>query len=154
MEVGYKNWRRIQELNARRIKRSLIIDISSIKTVDNEIFASLNEVKGIKPFLDEFVMSPEYRESTGIDVTNLMLFRNYIRWFLLKQERIRTDLNISARLLQPVESGMPLEIYAFTSETTFLKYEEFQAQLIEHIIASSRHFKIVLFQKRFEGIAS
>ncbi len=154
MEVGYKNWRRIQELNARRIKRSLIIDISSIKTVDNEIFASLNEVKGIKPFLDEFVMSPEYRESTGIDVTNLMLFRNYIRWFLLKQERIRTDLNISARLLQPIESGMPLEIYAFTSETTFLKYEDFQAQLIEHIIASSRHFKIVLFQKRFEGIAS
>jgi len=47
MEVGYKNWRRIQELNARRIKRSLCIDTSCVKEVDPELFAKLNEKKGI-----------------------------------------------------------------------------------------------------------
>jgi len=152
MEVGYKNWRRIQELNARRIKRSLIIDVSSVRAVDTEILAALNEKEGIKPFLDEFLMSDAYLSSKDIDVTNLMLFRNYTRWFLMRQEKIRGDLNVSARLLQPVESGIPLEIYAFTSETTFLKYEDFQAQILEHIIASSHYFKIVLYQKQSGSI--
>lgn len=147
MEVGYKNWRRIQELNARRIKRSLFIDTSSVREVDPELFAKLNEKKGIHEFLEEFILSTEYTSSKEIDVTNLMLFRKYIRWFLLRQEKIRGDLQISARLLQPVESGIPMEIYAFTSETTFMQYEDLQAQIMEHIIASARYFDVVIYQK-------
>lgn len=152
MEVGYKNWRRIQELNARRIKRSLFIDTSSVRETDQAIFSKLNEKKGIHEFLEEFLLSTDFTNSKGIDVTNLMLFRKYIRWFLLRQEKIRGDLQISARLLQPVESGIPLEIYAFTSETTFMLYEDLQAQIMEHIIASARYFDVVIYQKESGGV--
>ncbi len=151
MEVGYKNWRRIQELNARRIKRSLFIDTSSVREVDPELFTKLNEKKGIHEFLEEFLLSAEYTNSKEIDVTNLMLFRKYIAWFLRRQEKIRGDLQISARLLQPVESGIPMEIYAFTSETTFMLYEDVQAQIMEHIIASARYFGVVIYQKQSGG---
>ncbi len=152
MEVGYKNWRRIQELNARRIKRSFFIDTSSVKEVDTALFSKLNEKKGVHEFLEEFLMSDEYTGSKEIDVTNLMLFRKYIRWFLLRQGKIRGDLQISARLLQPVEQGIPLEIYAFTSETTFMQYEEFQARIMEHIIAAARYFDVVIYQKQAGGV--
>jgi len=80
-----------------------------------------------------------------------MLFRKYIAWFLRRQEKIRGDLQISARLLQPVESGIPMEIYAFTSETTFMLYEDVQAQIMEHIIASARYFGVVIYQKQSGG---
>ncbi len=151
MEVGYKNWRRIQELNARRIKRSLFIDTSSVREVDQELFAKLNEKKGIHEFLEEFLLGEEYTNSKDIDVTNLMLFRKYIAWFLRRQGKIRGDLQISARLLQPVESGIPMEIYAFTSETTFMQYEDVQAQIMEHIIASAKYFGVVIYQKQSGG---
>lgn len=152
MEVGYKNWRGIQELNARRIKRSVIIDSSSIKSVDVVSLEKLKEKPALKEFVEEFLKSDDYKNSIQMDVTNLMLFRHYIRWFLNRQEKIRSDLNISARLLQPVESGFPLEIYAFTSETTFAKYEDFQSRLLEHIVAFSRYFDLVIFQKTFTGV--
>ncbi len=152
MEVGYKNWRRIQELNARRIKRSIVIDSSSIKTVDDQLLEKIRSKPILTEFIEEFLESDNFKNSIEVDVTNLMLFRHYIRWFLNRQEKIRSDLNISARLLQPVESGFPLEIYAFTSETTFAKYEDLQAQLMEHIVAFSHYFDIVVFQKSFTGV--
>jgi miniconductance mechanosensitive channel len=123
------------------------VDPSSIKSIDEELLSKLREKPQIKSFLEEFMESEEYKSSIEIDVTNLMLFRFYIRYFLLKQEKIRGDLNVSARLLQPIESGFPLEIYAFTTETTFSKYENFQAQIFEHIVAFSHYFDIRLFQK-------
>jgi miniconductance mechanosensitive channel len=152
MEVGYKNWRRIQELNARRIKRSVIIDSSSIKSLDEVLITKLKAKPALKNFVEEFLESDDYKNSIEVDVTNLMLFRHYIRWFLLRQEKIRSDLNISARLLQPVYSGFPLEIYAFTSETTFAKYEDLQAQLMEHLVAISHYFEILIFQKSVSGV--
>jgi miniconductance mechanosensitive channel len=50
------------------------------------------------------------------------------------------------RQLQPNASGIPIEIYAFTLETGFIRYEKVQSDIFDHILAIVPQFDLRVFQ--------
>ncbi|MFB0515366.1 MAG: hypothetical protein ACETWG_02030 [Candidatus Neomarinimicrobiota bacterium] len=67
-------------------------------------------------------------------------------------------LRILLRQLPPEPSGLPIEIYTFTSDTRWGNYEAIQADIFDHILAVVSEFELRVLQepagKDFDKIAS
>jgi miniconductance mechanosensitive channel len=50
------------------------------------------------------------------------------------------------RQLPPGPTGLPLEIYVFTNDTAWAKYEAIQADIFDHILAVVPEFDLRVFQ--------
>lgn len=61
---------------------------------------------------------------------------------------MKTDANMvyMVRELAPTPEGIPLELYFFTSLTSWKPYEHFQAQVIDHVLASVHRFGLRIYQ--------
>lgn len=131
---SFQNWRGMEESGGRRIKRSIYIDMTSVK------FCSEEEMKiyGDKKWLD--YVNKEER------TTNLTVLRSYIEKYLTNNKNINNGLTIMVRQLQPTAEGLPLEIYCFSSVKSFKPYEGVQADIFDHIIAMIPEFGLRVFQ--------
>jgi miniconductance mechanosensitive channel len=152
---SFKNWRGMSESGGRRIKRSLFIDVSSIRFLDEA------EVENFKRFalLREYVENKEdeltrYNEKVGDTsnenlrrLTNLGTFRAYVLSFLRNHPSIHQDLTLLVRQLQPGPHGLPLEIYAFTNVTDWNSYEAIQADIFDHLLAIIDEFGLRIYQQ-------
>ncbi|TDT52034.1 mechanosensitive ion channel family protein [Fonticella tunisiensis] len=153
---SFKNWRGMQEAGGRLIKRSIYIDITSVRFCSDEMLEKLKGIKYLKEHIEikatemeksEMKASPEDNVEDFRLMTNLGLFRVYITSFLKNHPGIRQDMTLMVRPLMPVESGIPLEIYAFSAETSWESYEAVQSDIIEHILSVVPEFGLRIFQK-------
>jgi miniconductance mechanosensitive channel len=157
VETSYKNWRGIEEVGGRRIKRSLYIDLMSINFCDREMLERLmkidlvheyvkNQLSTIDQFLNEkgdLVDSP----LDGPQVTNMSVFRAYIQAYLRHHPDLHQEkLVLLVRELAPGQTGLPVEIYAFTKTVDWIKYESIQADIFDHLLAAASHFDLRVFQ--------
>jgi miniconductance mechanosensitive channel len=154
---SYKNWRGMQESGGRRIKRSLLIDQTSVR------FLSEDERDRMRRFLliDDYlaVKAAEMADwnaklvEAGRDPvnmrrsTNIGAFRAYVQSYLERHPRIRNDMTQLVRQLQPTEAGLPLEIYCFTATVAWAEYEAIQADIFDHLLAILPEFGLRLFQQ-------
>jgi miniconductance mechanosensitive channel len=84
----------------------------------------------------------------GPQVTNMEIFRKYVRLYLESREDIhREGLTLLVRDLAPSDKGLPIEVYAFTKTTAWEKYEMIQAEIFNHLIAAAGFFDLRLFQQ-------
>jgi miniconductance mechanosensitive channel len=83
----------------------------------------------------------------GRRITNVGTFRAYIIAYLENHPQINQSLTLLVRQLAPSESGLPIEIYAFSSEKDWNKYEEIQADIFDHLFAVAKEFDLRVFQK-------
>ena len=153
---GVKNWRGMQESGGRRIKRSIKIDIKTIKFCEDQFLNKLNKVSALRPYLESTL--PSIRQSkeqsddasiplNGRNLTNIGLFRNYIENFLKANDRIHQDgFTFLVRQLEPKETGLPLELYVFTKTTKWIEYEKIQADIFDHLLAALPIFELQAFQ--------
>ncbi len=153
---SYRNWRGMQESGGRRIKRSLLIDQTSAR------FLTEAERERMRRFLliDDYLAdkSAEMADwnaklvEAGRDPvnmrrsTNIGAFRAYVQNYLENHPRIRQDMTLLVRQMQPTETGLPLEIYAFTATTAWAEYEAIQADIFDHLLAILPEFDLRLFQ--------
>ncbi len=79
-------------------------------------------------------------------LTNLTLFRHYLMHYLAERPDIIKEMYIVARTLKPSPSGIPLEIYCFTSSTLWKDYENTQSAIFEYITAVAGQFSLRLYQ--------
>ena len=133
--------------SGRRIKRSIYIDLKSICFIENE---KLDQFKKIDP-LEKFInmKDNEAKDSSmesGKRMTNIGLFRKYMEFYLQNHAKIRKDMTLVVRHRQPTENGLPVEIYAFTSETGLRAYEEIQSEVFDHILSILPEFGLRVFQ--------
>ena len=152
---SFKNWRGMSMSGGRRIKRSLFIDVSSIRFLDDA------EVESFKRFalLRAYVENKEaelarYNERVGETsnenlrrLTNIGTFRAYVVSYLRNHPKIHEGLTLLVRQLQPGPQGLPLEIYAFTNDTNWAAYESIQADIFDHLIAIIGDFGLRVFQQ-------
>ncbi len=132
----FKNWRGMQESGGRRIKRAVFIDMTTVHFVSAEQLARYTQI-----------WDGTSTVSNGdLPLTNLTLFRAYLIHYLKYHPRIRQDMTAVVRLLEPSEKGLPIEIYAFTSETALSDYEDVQADIFDHIVAKVPAFDLKVFQ--------
>ena len=124
---SFKNWRGMQESGGRRIKRSLNIDMNSIRLVDD---AFREQIDTAIPLHDYIRVS-----SLPDPVTNLGLFRRYAEGYLKQHEKINRDLTLMVRELQPMNHGLPIEFYCFSEDKRWISYEHLQAEIMDHLLA-------------------
>ena len=154
---SYKNWRGMQESGGRRIKRSLLIDQTSVRFLTEEERERMRRFLLIDDYLalkaEELARWNAQLVETGRDpvntrrATNIGTFRAYVQHYLENHPRIRQDMTLLARQLQPTEAGLPLEIYCFTSTVAWAEYEAIQADVFDHLLAILPEFGLRLFQQ-------
>lgn len=153
---SYRNWRGMQDSGGRRIKRSLLIDQTSAR------FLTETERERMRRFLliDDYLAdkSAEMADwnaklvEAGRDPvnmrrsTNIGAFRAYVQNYLENHPRIRQDMTLLVRQMQPTDTGLPLEIYAFTATVAWAEYESIQADIFDHLLAILPEFDLRLFQ--------
>ena len=154
---SFKNWRNMYHTGARRIKRTLIIDISSIDFYSLEKVDFLASTNLLKTYLTDKKQKIEIENKTlnqeshlnKIDtrqLTNIGTFRAYIEMYLNQNPNIRNDLTCMVRQLSATSSGLPLELYCFANTTDWVEYEAIQADVFDHLFAIAPHFDLRIFQ--------
>ena len=51
------------------------------------------------------------------------------------------------RQLAPTEYGIPIQIYAFSANKEWIKYEDIQSDIFDHIFAVVSMFDLKIYQK-------
>ncbi|MGE0078922.1 MAG: mechanosensitive ion channel family protein [Bacteroidales bacterium] len=149
---SYKNWRGMKESGGRRIVKSLFIDYKTVKFCTPELLQKMKDF----PFIDEKVKAyleknSDYKTDAALlnggMPTNLTLFREYIENYLLSQPEVNPSLDMIIRIKQPIEYGIPLEIYFFVNEKRWAFYEKIQSNMLEHFMAVIPMFELKVFQR-------
>ncbi len=153
---SFKNWRGMFETGGRRIKRSLFIDMRTVRFADEALLADWQKIRLLKPYLTEKLTEiADENQRRGDDLgvlgngrrlTNLGTFRAYCVAYLRSNPRIHQDMTFLVRQLQPTEHGVPLEIYVFTNDTRWAIYEGIQADIFDHFLAIIDQFGLRVFQ--------
>jgi len=156
LEHSFKNWRGMQQSGGRRIKRSILIDLSTVRfltpeEVDRfERFALLRDyIREKKRELEEHNRRHATDPSIPVNVrrlTNIGTLRAYIDRYLRQHPGIHQGMTLMVRQLQPTEQGLPLEIYVFTNDVRWVNYEAIQSDIFDHILAAVPHFGLRIFQ--------
>lgn len=152
---SFKNWRGMEESDGRRIKRSVAVQLDSVKFADKSLLDKLSKVK----LLSDFVLQRQeeikkYNEENGLDEsqlnarkqTNLGLFRRYLEYYLQNHEGVNTKMTLMVRQLSPNEVGVPIELYCFTKSKEWIKYEVVMADIFDHIFAVVKEFDLTIFE--------
>lgn len=154
---SFKNWRGMSDGEGRRIKRSLHIDMSSVRFCDEEMLARLRKVQ----LLDEYIADKQkelddYNKEHNVSdaslvngrrLTNLGTFRAYIVAYLKAHPLIHQKMTFLVRQLAPTTEGVPIEMYVFSADKNWVNYEGIQSDLFDHILAVVPEFDLKVFQK-------
>ncbi|WP_207263170.1 mechanosensitive ion channel domain-containing protein [Desulfovibrio sp. Huiquan2017] len=158
LDTPFKNWESMTQSGGRRIKRAIMIDQSSISFATPELKERLKKVQDLAPF-----MALRQKEidaanaASGADpssplngrrMTNIGLFRHYALEYLRSHPKIRQDMTLLVRQLQPhADDGLPLEIYCFTSETAWALHEDIKSDIMDHLLAALPEFGLRAYQR-------
>ena len=140
----FKNWQGMFSSGGRRIARYVEIDINTVKFCTEELLERVGKLEVMREYIDSL---PEPRLQT----TNLELLRVYIERYMEAQPWLNREMLHMVRQLQSSDTGVPLQVYAFTATTVWVEYERIQAALFEHIMAIVPLFEIKIFQRPSGG---
>jgi len=157
VQDSFVNWRGMSESGARRIKRNIHIDITTIRHLDEGLMDALKEIDLIAAFMNKRQGEID-NDNAGKDMkgasllngrrqTNIGLYRKYIEFYLSNHSGINNDFTLMVRQLQPTTEGIPIEVYCFTATTEWAVYEGIMSDIFDHLYAATRHFDLALYQK-------
>ena len=146
---SFQNWRGMSDSGYRLISRSVYIDTDSVVPATDEIIQNVSTLPGMDKFLSRVKESGQFYDPAlacvnGSTATNLGLLRAYMCSYLLAPPLIGTDQQILVRIMTPEPSGMPLQIYCYTT-TAWTAYEAVQSEIFEHLAAVAPKFGIRIF---------
>lgn len=152
----FKNWRGMQEVGGRRIKRSIVLDQQTVHFLSDDERQQLDRFNLLKRYLaDKQQDITEWNaqlEDIGKDpvntrrVTNIGCFRAYVLMYLQNHPHIRSDLTLMSRQLNPTPEGIPIEVYCFTDTVIWPEYENIQSDIFDHLLAILPEFGLQVFQ--------
>lgn len=153
---SFKNWRGMFNSKGRRIKRHVLIKANSIRFLQESELTELKKIQLVSNYIDQRQEEiKKYNLTHNIDkalsingrnLTNFGLFRKYINQYLEQHPGLNKDMIMMCRQLQSNEFGVPLEIYAFSNDKTWINYEYIMADIFDHIIASVVYFDLEIYE--------
>ena len=156
IDSSFKNWRGMTDSGGRRIKRAIYIDISTIRFWDEELLRRFQKFDLLQDYLESKLKEVDNSNQTvaanldqivkGRLFTNIGTFRAYIKAFLKNHSDIHDKMTFLIRQLPPGEKGLPMEIYVFTKDTDWVRYESIQSDIFDHLMAIVSEFDLKVFQ--------
>lgn len=153
---SFINWRGMSESGGRRIKRSILIKVSSIKFLDDEQLTKLKQIERISSFITKRKEEIEKENKdkgvnkklllNGRNMTNIGLYRRYALAYLKDHPQISQDLTVMVRQLAPSPEGVPLEIYVFVKDKVWVNYEKIMSDIFDHLLAAIPTFDLECFE--------
>ncbi len=153
---SYRNYRHMFESGARRIKRTLRLDATSVRFLQDDEIQGLMRFRLLHDYLAEKQAEVQRSNSslTQADntpanrrrLTNIGTFRAYGIAYLKAHPEIHHDLLLNARMMEPDSQGIPVEIYCFTNLTAWMDYERIQGDIFDHLLAILPEMGLRLYQ--------
>ena len=154
---SFTNWRGMENSGGRRIARSFVIDIDTIKFCTPEMLERFKKFQLVSQYItDKENEIIEYNKQNSIDDSNLVngrrqtnigIFRAYLNAYLANCPYINKDMTFMVRQLAPTEYGVPIQIYAFSSNKAWISYENIQSDIFDHVFAVVSMFDLKIYQK-------
>lgn len=154
---SFTNWRGMETSGGRRIARSFVIDIDTIKFCTPEMLERFKKFQLVSQYIiDKEKEIEEYNKANNIDdsnyvngrrQTNIGIFRAYLNAYLANCPFINKDMTFMVRQLSPTENGIPIQIYAFSSNKAWISYENIQSDIFDHVFAVVSMFDLKIYQK-------
>ncbi|MEX0928561.1 MAG: mechanosensitive ion channel family protein [Balneolales bacterium] len=157
LEHSFRNYRNMYDGGGRRMMRAININSSTVR------FLTQDEINRFSKFtlLKEYIQSKvdelkEHNSKNGTDVTirvnsrnltNIGTLRAYIIAYLRTHPGIHKDMILMVRQLEPTPEGIPVQVYAFTNDTRWVQFENIQADIFDHILASIPEFGLSVYQR-------
>lgn len=136
---SFQNFQAMKQSGGRRVARSVLIDVNSVRFLSKDELSSLSSeglLKGIEEHLKE-------------KTVNLSIFRHYMERFIATYPEVIDEnpaMLYMVRQLQPTAQGIPLELYFFTTRTSWKPFEHLQAEVFDHLYAVISHFGLRIYQ--------
>ncbi len=156
LDNSFRNWRGMEETGGRRIKRAIYLDQNSVRFCDEQMIERFRKIHLISDYVERKLQELEqYNKKHHIDdsvkvngrrMTNLGTFRVYAAEYIKHHPKIHQGLTKMVRQLPPGPQGLPIEIYAFTSDINWENYEAIQADIFDHLLAVVPEFDLRIFQ--------
>ena len=155
---AFKNWRGMSESPGRRIKRSILIDLNSIRFCDEALLERLASIQAISGYIrekqKEVQAFNQQLDTGGLDhpangrrLTNIGTFRAYLMAFLRQHPLINQEMTLLVRQLEPTARGLPIQIYVFSSDKRWIEYEGIVSDLFDHILSVMKEFDLRAYQE-------
>ena len=153
---SFQNWRGMQASGGRRVKRSVSLDMTSVRFCTPEMLAKYRKIQLLANYVEQTEqVIKEYNEEHHIDnsilvngrrQTNLGVFRAYLNCYLKSHPGVNHNMTCMVRQLQPTDHGIPLELYFFSATTSWIPYEDLQSDVFDHLLAIISEFDLHVFQ--------
>ena len=158
IQKPFRNWRGMSESGGRRIKRSLSIDMSTIRFLEEDEIAKFSKFAPLEKYMESKIQeldSHNVKNDPGADLawdprrlTNIGTLRAYIFQYLGNNASLHQEgMTMLVRQLQPGPQGLPIEIYCFSNDTAWANYEAIQADIFDHLLAKLPEFGLRVFQE-------
>lgn len=154
---SFTNWRGMQNSGGRRIARSFVIDADTIRFCTPEMLERYKKFQLVTKYItDKEKEIEEYNKLNNIDDSNLVngrrqtnigIFRAYLNEYLAQSPYVNKDMTFMVRQLAPTEYGIPIQIYAFSTNKEWVKYENIQSDIFDHVFAVVNMFDLKIYQK-------
>jgi miniconductance mechanosensitive channel len=156
IEDSFKNWKGMKLSGGRRIMRSVHLDVTSIRFLTPEEIEAFSRWELLKDYMREKVeeieaynagkegekdLVPEARH-----LTNVGTLRAYIVNYLRNHPGIHQGMTLIVRQLEPGPQGLPMQIYTFSNDTNWVRYEALQSDIFDHILATLPEFGLLAYQ--------
>ena len=158
---SFKNWRGMMDSGGRRIKRSVIVKVSTIKFLTKDDIEKLKKIQLVSKYLES--KSKEINEYNtkngadksvlinGINLTNFGVFRKYLQTYVENHSAINEDMTLMVRQLEPTAQGIPMEIYAFSKDQRWVNYEFIIGDIFDHVLAAVTYFDLEIYELSLAG---
>ncbi len=150
---SFVNWSNMFRSGGRRVARTVNIDLHSVRFMTAEELAPWRENTLVSHFVDSTLQRIDEARSRGdeltaqsLRITNLTLFRHYIQSYIQMPAIANENFLSMVRLMEPTQYGVPMQLYFFTKDTAWIKYESVQSSVFEYLFAVAPEFGIRLFQ--------
>ncbi|WP_294234262.1 mechanosensitive ion channel family protein [Chryseobacterium sp. sg2396] len=150
-----KNLQVISEKNTRRIKKSIYFNINSFKFLTDQEIERLKNINLISEYLAESSINLKKEKENmahkeeiinGRQLTNIGVFRIYAQKYIERIPELDKEGPIMVRQLNITPQGLPLEIYSFTNDTEWVRFEQIQADIFDHLLVASKAFDLEVMQ--------
>lgn len=138
----FQNWQAMRSSGGRRIKRSLNVDMNSIRFADEAYIEQLRSNEQSRALIEDIATQSDEGET----LTNLDLFMRAANNYLLHHPRVNPNMTIMVRQLQPSEWGLPIEVYCFSANVNWVPYENLQTEIISYVVAAAPLFGLRMYQ--------